>query len=75
MCIRDRPIGEAAFSFGAGEFGGILLGKALGWAVGKLSLIHISDYENGKLSSVEYRDKNHSCVFSVPKPLPKKKVM
>ena len=32
-----RPIGEAAFSFGAGEFGGILLGKALGWAVGKVA--------------------------------------
>ena len=32
-----RPIGEAAFSFGAREFGGILLGKALGWAVGKVA--------------------------------------
>ena len=32
-----RPIGEAAFGFGAGEFGGMLLGKAIGWAVGKVA--------------------------------------
>ena len=32
-----RPIGEAAFDFGAGEFGGMLLGKAIGWAVGKVA--------------------------------------
>lgn len=32
-----RPIGEAAFGFGAGKFGGMLLGKAIGWAVGKVA--------------------------------------
>ena len=32
-----RPIGEAAFGFDAGEFGGMLLGKAIGWAVGKVA--------------------------------------
>ena len=32
-----RPIGEATFGFGAGEFGGMLLGKAIGWAVGKVA--------------------------------------
>ena len=32
MCIRD-----SAFGFGAGEFGGMLLGKAIGWAVGKVA--------------------------------------
>ena len=32
-----RPIGEAAFGFGAGKFGGMWLGKAIGWAVGKVA--------------------------------------
>ena len=32
-----RPIGEAAFGVGAGKFGSMLLGKAIGWAVGKVA--------------------------------------
>ncbi|GAB6870450.1 hypothetical protein JCM16496A_28550 [Bacteroides rodentium JCM 16496] len=32
-----RPIGEAVVGLGAGELGGALLGKAVGWAVGKVA--------------------------------------
>ena len=32
-----RPIGEAVVGLGAGELGGALLGKAVGWAAGKVT--------------------------------------
>ena len=32
-----RPVGEAIFNLGAGELGGALLGKAVGWTIGKVA--------------------------------------
>ena len=38
-----RPIGEAVVGLGAGELGGALLGKAVGWAAGKVAKFVVAE--------------------------------
>ena len=56
-----RPVGEAIFNLGAGELGGVLLGKAVGWTIGKVAeravaKIGVSEYTYTKTAAKHFSD-------------------